>query len=362
MMYNATLKYIKTKLFQNRYDNNFNLQQLLNYRNLRTLYLKDIRNKIIDDSQLPNHNKNTKIKCHMLDGAIQLACANYKSALSNFKNGNIKKFRIRYWKLDKTLKMLDIEKQYFKRGSFCYKELGTVKCMYDKGEYKLDNIESGCKIHYNSDTNRYILLVPEKVDIHKTKTVKTKKIISLDPGLRTFLTGLSENECIKICTNGIDTLKEKLERIDKIESDDNISKKKKRKTVKRINMKISDIVDDLHWKSIKYLTDKYETILIGDMSVKSIVSNDTSNIQKMMKRIAYKFKFYQFKQRLEYKCQVKGNKYKEIDERYTSKTCSNCGNYKEDLGGKKIYNCDGCNMKIDRDINGCRGIYIKQFM
>lgn len=98
------------------------------------------------------------------------------------------------------------------------------------------------------------------------------------------------------------------------------------------------------------------------MSVKGIVSNETSNIQKMMKMIAYKFKFYQFKQRLIYKCQTKGNIYKEVDESYTSKTCSVCGSYDKDLGAKKVYNCTECGIKMDRDVNGCRGIYIKQFM
>lgn len=204
-MYNETLKYIKTQIFENRYDNNFNMNQLLNYRNLRTNCLKDIRNDIIEKSQLPNYNKITKIKCHMLDIAIQLACANYKSGLSNFKNGNIKKFRIRYWNLNKALKMLDIEKQYFNKDSFCYKELGDVKCIYDKKDFKLNNIKSARKIHYNADTNRYQLLIPEKTAIIKTKP--TKKVISLDPGLRTFLTGLSENECLKICTNGSEKIK-----------------------------------------------------------------------------------------------------------------------------------------------------------
>jgi putative transposase len=157
-------------------------------------------------------------------------------------------------------------------------------------------------------------------------------------------------------------LKKSLIKIDDIENNENIPKKKKRETVKRMNRKISDKIDDLHWKTIKYLTDKYEIILIGDMSVKGIVSNDTSNIQNIMKRIAYKFKFFQFNQRLIYKCQLKGCVYKEIDERYTSKMCSVCGDYNENLGASKIYDCKKCRTKMDRNVNGCRGIYMKQFM
>ena len=32
---------------------------------------------------------------------------------------------------------------------------------------------------------------------------------------------------------------------------------------------------------------------------------------------------------------------------------------KNDLGTNKIYKCIECNLKIDRDINGARGIFIK---
>lgn len=365
-MYNATLKYIKTQIFDNRKNENFNLKKLLNYRKIRTNVLKNTKNDIINGSHLPNNinNKSTKIKSHMLDTAIQLACANYKSALSNFKNGNIDHFRIRYWRLDKIKKVIDIEKIYFNfnKGTFCYKELGNVKCFYDKQLFPLNinNIDSACKIHYDSECDRYSLLVSEKINVNRAE--HTKKVISLDPGLRKFMTGISENECITICTNGIDKIKGLLNKIDRIDGKIYIPSKKKKKIIKRTNRKIINMVDDMHWKTIKYLTDKYETILIGDMSVKGIVSNDTSNIQKMMKRIAYKYKFFQFKQRLEYKCGIRGNTYKEVNERYTSKMCSVCGDYDENLGGKKTYICIGCGTKMDRDINGCRGIYMKQFM
>ncbi len=97
------------------------------------------------------------------------------------------------------------------------------------------------------------------------------------------------------------------------------------------------------------------------MSVKGIVNNKTSNINKMVKRLAYKMKFYTYRQRLEYKCKSKAVGLKVIDEKYTSKVCSNCGWYNKKLGGNKIYKCPSCKKKIDRDVNGCRGIFIKQW-
>ena len=50
--------------------------------------------------------------------------------------------------------------------------------------------------------------------------------------------------------------------------------------------------------------------------------------------------------------------FKLINERYTSKMCSCCGN----LGGADIYTCQECHMTIDRDINGARNIYVKSLL
>ena len=117
-----------------------------------------------------------------------------------------------------------------------------------------------------------------------------------------------------------------------------------------INRKLTNIVDDMHWKTIKYLTDKNEVILMGNMSTKQIISK-SGNISKMTKRIALAMKLYSFKQRLKYKCSVNNVSYGEINEWNTSKMCSVCGNIHEKLGSNKIYECEQCKIKIDRDIN-----------
>ena len=133
----------------------------------------------------------------------------------------------------------------------------------------------------------------------------------------------------------------------------------KKKISERLTRKIKYLIDELHWKSIKYLTDNYKNILIGDLSVKGIVNNRTSVITSMTKRIGLHMSLFKFKERLQYKCNVKNNNYIEVNEKYTSKMCSNCSNYKEDLGANKVYNCNNCKKIIDRDINAARNIYIK---
>lgn len=350
LMYNQTLKYIKLRRTNNE-------TQILDFKKLRTYYLKDIRNDIIRNSQHPKYNKDTKIKTHIIDKAIQLACSNYKSALTNLRNKNIKHFRIRYWKIKKDFYTLSIEPSYFIKNSLCYNILGDVIAYYDNEKFDLGLIKtkykSECKLNYNKLTNKYELFVPEKIKI-KEDLNERKHFISLDPGIRTFMTGISNNDCIKINIDN-DKIRKILLKIDNIKE---INKYKKRRKNK-LRIKLKNMIVEIHHKTINYLTNNYDNILIGDLSVKGIVNNKTSNISKMNKRLAYSLSFFKFKERLKYKCQLKNCNYYEINEKYTSKLCSKCGTYKSDLGANSIYTCNNCDLIMDRDINGSRNICFK---
>jgi putative transposase len=132
-----------------------------------------------------------------------------------------------------------------------------------------------------------------------------------------------------------------------------------RKKLKSTNKRINGLINELHWKSIKFLTDNYKNILIGDLSTKGIVNNKTSVLQKYNKTLSYALSFYKYRERLKYKCKVKECNYIKVSEYYTSKTCSLCANVNESLGGSKIFKCSNCNSVMDRDINGCRNIILK---
>jgi putative transposase len=195
------------------------------------------------------------------------------------------------------------------------------------------------------------------------KTEKDNKVVSVDLGIRSFMTCLSESEVIKIGNNSIDTIKPYLAKINKLNTSHKQKKKilskREKKIEKRCYRKIKNKVTDLHWKTINYLTSKYNVILIGDLSIKGVSKKDTSVLGKMMKRIGYHLSFYKFRQRIEYKSISRGNHLIIVNESYTSKTCSKCGYYNDTLGDKKIFECPECKIKMDRDVNGCRGIYMK---
>ena len=143
-----------------------------------------------------------------------------------------------------------------------------------------------------------------------------------------------------------------LRKIDNIQRNENV--KNKQRIINDKYEKIKNMVSDFKWKTIKYLTDNFKTVIVGNFSTKKMTEQE--NMNDMVKRIGNLYSMFDFKQKLQYKCYSKNVDYKEINEGCTSKCCCKCGNYKKDLGSAKVYNCTKCKMKIDRDVNGAKNI------
>jgi len=369
-MYNEGVKYIKTnytvtKHFINREQltNQFNLNQINEKKHFDNFYfirseLIDNKKEIINDSQINSIQSNTKIQTHTLDYALRQLCSNIKSAQTNVLRNNFKKFRIKYWSNNRPSKTIEIEKSYIRNNKICPKIFGDIKYTYNNKDFNLQNIDSNIKINYNKIKDEYTLLIPIKTNNNDNLNTK---LISLDPGLRTFLSGVSENEAINIGSNVNTNISKQIKRINKIKDNKLIPRKIKKKNELLINRKILNKVDELHWKTINFLTKNYKTIFLGNMSAKNIVNKKTSVISKIQKVACLRTKFYEFQQRLEYKCLANKIHFEYIDESYTSKTCSQCGYYKHNLGGNKLFICDECDLIINRDFNGARNIYVKHF-
>ena len=68
--------------------------------------------------------------------------------------------------------------------------------------------------------------------------------------------------------------------------------------------------------------------------------------------------FYHFKQWLHGTAERWGMTIINIDEAYTSKTCSQCGTVKAEVKGR-VFECDGCGLVMDCDVHTTRNIYLK---
>ena len=85
-------------------------------------------------------------------------------------------------------------------------------------------------------------------------------------------------------------------------------------------------IDELLLKTIKYITNNYKNVIIENLSMKETTKKEKSKLSQELKRIGLMMRFSEFIKRLRYKCLINGIKIEIINEAYTSKVCSTCGN------------------------------------
>jgi len=93
-----------------------------------------------------------------------------------------------------------------------------------------------------------------------------------------------------------------------------------------------------HYAVIKYLNETFETVILPPFETSKMVAKREGK-RKISKRTAKEMLslgHYEFKQ----KCLDKlGDRVKILNEGCTSKTCTQCGSYKN-IGGKEVYSCN----------------------
>ena len=214
------------------------------------------------------------------------------------------------------------------------------------------------------ENNQWFLKVPYTTKISFTES--QGKTIALDQGLRTFLTGFSEDEVFQIGDKCLSRITRLCLSAGKIISKMKLLPKQKRRSKKvckyrkalmRIKSKINNLIDELHFKSINYIVNTYDIILLPNFNVSDMVSKTKRKIQSKSVRSMMGLRFHQFAQRLIAKAEVLGKQVIRMSEAYTSKVVSWTGEVNNKLGSAKKVSANGLTM--NRDINGARGIFLK---
>ncbi len=220
-----------------------------------------------------------------------------------------------------------------------------------------------CKISYCF--GRWYIIIPEEVSVDKMQIDESTepRVIGIDPGLRTaFTCSSSSGDVLEL---GIGTRyrfeKERSKKISiakKMEDATCVKRRTKlRKAWYRCQARAKNLADDLHWKTIKHLLDKYDVIVVGKIGVQSLMSKtgQSSSNKRMFSYLSH----YSFRQRLKYKAGLLNKVVVEQDESYTSQACLRCGHLRKDLGSAKTYLCRECGLVIDRDVNSGYNIMVR---
>lgn len=190
------------------------------------------------------------------------------------------------------------------------------------------------------------------------------KVIALDPGVRTFLTGYDGNSFQEFGKADIGRIQRLCSHLDKLMGRIASSKNRKQKrcmllAANRLRIRIRNLVDECHKQIANYLTNNYKIILLPTFETSQMVVKGKRKLHTKTARQMLTWGHYRFERHLKQVALKRGVVVINVNESYTSKTCTKCGQTHDKLGGSKIFKCPNCGHEHDRDWGGARNIMIR---
>ena len=214
---------------------------------------------------------------------------------------------------------------------------------------------------------KYFLDVMHEVQVEEPKQIVSEnKVLAIDLGLKELATGVDNLGNVVVLRNKaarigkyfnkqIGRVKSKLSKKQKNSRSWSKLNKAKKRLYSRRNAQVKDT---LHAQSRRIADMNYKTIVVGDLSVKKLMSKDCSNSKRKNVRKSFQETcISRFMDYLTYKCLAKHNDVMKLSERWTTQTnCLTGKLFKEkvNLSDREVWlNETVC---IDRDLNAAINI------
>jgi putative transposase len=253
------------------------------------------------------------------------------------------------------------------------------------------NLKEDGKILWDKRTGRWYLsvLVDTLVKgvIQSMDSIPMKKVVALDPGVRSFNTYYSPDgihgellhgalgEMKRMCKD-IDWIRSAMDKKKNQYKDVSASPQTRpeynvfRRTIYHLKKRFGYVSEKLrswrtnaHYDAVNFLLGEYDVILIPEFETQKMARKQSRNLNNKTVRMMYTWSHYSFRQKLLSKCQLDLCKsVRLITEPGTSKTCGACGWWNAGLGGSKVFGCHSCRVELDRDINGARNNLLAQLI
>ena len=210
-----------------------------------------------------------------------------------------------------------------------------------------------------------------------------KRIVATDPGGRVFHTWYSptsgqygellsgagaelESRCI-----ALDALHSRVERRTRGPAPETYGRTKRQRycTTRRLQRKLARMrrnlvgwMESAHYDAANFLLRSFDLIIEPKLGVSELVQRQNRVISSPSVRKMLTWSHYKFRERLiSASSRYAGRHVIESTEPGTSKTCTNCGFWKADLGDAKTYVCDRCHIRVDRDVAGARNNFFSEY-
>jgi putative transposase len=180
-----------------------------------------------------------------------------------------------------------------------------------------------------------------QIGVSQSSDVETQdnKIVSLDPGIRSFMTFYSQDSCGKLGEGAFTEIQKLGFELDFLLSIKKKTNKKLRfkkrnfqKAIMRTRNRIKDLVSEMHHKVALFLVQNFDIILLPKFETQQMVTKNSRKLNSKSARNMMTFAFYKFSLILKAKAKKYGKVVLDVQEEYTSKTVSWNGEIKEKLG------------------------------
>lgn len=218
-----------------------------------------------------------------------------------------------------------------------------------------------CRIIF--EAGKFWLRVP--YEVANLVTENQGRVCAVDPGIRTFATVYSPEGVGKVASGSFSRIQRLAAHLDDLISRTSLEKNKQRKTrmklaQARMRLRIRNMIDTLHFQTAGWLFSKFDVVIFPEANFTSAVKKAGRKIRAKSVRSLLGFAFARFRDRLKFKAIVLGKTLVSVCESYTSKTHNITGEIRHKLGGAKTIESNG--IRIDRDINGALGIFLKALL
>lgn len=299
------------------------------------------------------------------DAAMDDLLKAYKSGFARKMNDG-KLFSLRYRSRKHSFQeSIVIHHKHFKRKTGAYSFIKNIR----SAEPLPEELGYDSRLVLERRTNAFYLCVPMPLEVRsENQAPATKRVVALDPGVRTFMTSYDPSgESIEFAKGDIGHIYRLCHRLDDLQrrwdDKDSVRHHKRwrmRKAGARIRRRIRHLVDDLHCKLAKFLCERYHVVLLPKFETQGMIRRGQRRIKSKTARAMATWSHYRFRTRLENKareypwCRVVI-----VSEAYTSKTCGRCGRIHDKLGGSKVFKCPSCGLECDRDKHAARNILLR---
>ena len=285
--------------------------------------------------------------------AIKDACLAVKAAKKGFKqDGQIRRCRFRSRK--DTKQSIFIPKSAIKACGIYHSIIGDCHL---KEALPKSFSDGRLTLAYGE----YYLVVSEKVQ--PVKTDNQGRLVALDPGVRTFMTFLSETSFGWLGNDSNLYIQKLCFRLDKLGSRlskaHSQQKRRLKKAASRLRGKIKNLVKELHHKTASFLVNNFDVILLPTFETSQMVSKSRRKLRNKSVRQMLTLSHYEFKTFLKWKAWEQSKTVIDGNEAYTSKTVSWTGEIVKNLGGALTIKSPSTGLKMNRDLNGARGIFLR---